>query len=93
MRQTIVAFMTTLCVLGMGTLSFAFDKHEFGGNPIQHKGDAQTTIDEMATRGQDKVNQAKGEGVKPSHREVIQTRKKESTQNKIEAMKEEVIGK
>ncbi len=93
MRDYLVTFITTMCLLGIGPLAMAFDNQKFSENPIQHKGDAQESLEEMIRRGQDKVNQAKGDATKPSHGEVIQTRKKESTQNKIEAMKEEVIGK
>ena len=93
MRHSFVTFMTAACILTMGSMAFAMEKHGLGKNAIQHKEDARDTMSELSRRGQEKVDQAKGEARKPDPIEEIQTRSKEDINNKIDDMKERTMGR
>ncbi len=91
MRYILPLVLTSAYVFGMSAISFA-GPDTIGNHGVQHKDDARDTMQELERRGQEKVDQAKGESSKPIQIEEIQTRSKEDINNKIDAMKEGVMG-
>ncbi len=91
MRDILPFVLTSAFVFGISSLTFA-GQETLGSHGIQHKDDARDTMQELERRGQEKVDQAKGESSKPTQIEEIQTRSKEDINNKIDAMKEGVMG-
>lgn len=92
MRYFLFIAVASLMISGLSTMAYA-EQETLGGQGIQHQDDARDTMKELERKGQEKVDQAKGEASAPTRAEEIQTQNKESINNKIDAMKEEVMGR
>ncbi len=92
MRSVCIGLLSGMCLMGMGSMTFALEDSTMGQQKVEHKDDAQDTMNEISIRGEEKVDQAKGEARARNRQEDIQTKSKEDINRKIDAMKEGMLG-